>query len=346
MGKGAVDRPEDYFKPRSWRHEEIAAAPIPAKWVEKDEKTGFITYPKKNQAQSSSCVSHALAKQLSVDELTENGVYRELAPRSIYPYTFHPDGGSSSPAATKLSTKVGMTLEYLLPGNEYNEEQMRNAADYATDAKLVALIYKPESFIECNTDFETIASILQSFQNQGKKKVVTVTVAGKNNGTWLSAFPKPPKSYMETGLWYHRIAITDFGLIKGKKVLAFDNSWGEEVGNKGQQFLTQEYEPYMYGGIYTLNKPDNWQSIAQKIEPPKFQWTRDLFVGSTGADVTALQQALQSMGMFPISDIIKPTGAYFGITQKGVEIFQLHFGLPVTGKVDQKTREQLNAIFK
>jgi hypothetical protein len=347
FGTGCVDKPEDFFKERAWRDDEIAGTTTrEGMWVEK-KINEFITYPKRNQNNQSSCVSYTLAKQLAVDELQENKVWRELSPRSIYAYTAIPGVGSSSITATKLAIKQGMTLEYLLRTDGLLENDVIKTDGYASDAKQIALVYKPQSYVECATDFETIAAILQRHKDQGIKKVIAITVIGENNGTWHSTFPQIPNNPNTAKSWYHRVAVTDFGLINGKKVLAIDNSWGENIGNKGQQFLTEEYQPFMYGGMYTLNQEDNWQQIAPStVTPPKYFWSADLDIGSTGQDVFALQRALQSMGMFPVSSIVKITGAYFGITKKGVELFQVAMALPVTGKVDIETRAKLNAIFK
>ncbi len=348
FGTGAIDRPEDFLKPKAWRHEEIAAAFAPAVWKEKNPEGGFITYPKRNQTTQFSCVAYTLSKQLAVDELSENGVYRELSPRSVYPYVFvSPDGGANSLSATKLVSKQGMTLESLLKTDFLSEMEVRSDKGYATDAKQIAFVYKPEGFIECAVDFETIASILDGYQKQGLKKIVAITIVGENNGTWHSAMPKPPGRFSLRSKWYHRVAVTDFGLINKKKFLSIDNSWGTSVGINGQQFLSEDYVPHMYGGIYTLNAPDNWQQLSPStVTPPKYTWAKDLSVGSSGPDVTALQTALQSMGMFPISSVLKPTGSYFGITRKAVELFQSTFALPVTGSVDALTRAKLNEIFK
>lgn len=347
FGTGCVDKPEDFFKERAWRDEEIAGTTTRGgMWVEK-KINEFVTYPKRNQGVQSSCVSYTLAKQLSVDELQENKVWRELSPRSTYSYTAIPGVGSSSITATKLAVKQGMTLEYLLRTDGLPESEVIKNEDYYSDAKQIALVYKPQSYIECGTDFETLASILQRHKDQGIKKVIAITVVGENNGTWRSTFPQIPNNPNTAKSWYHRVAVTDFGLLNGKKVIAIDNSWGDQIGNGGQQFLTEEYQPFMYGGMYTLNQPDNWQQLGiSTITPPKYYWSKDLEFGSSGQDVLALQQALQSMGMFPISTIVKITGNYYGITKKGVELFQAAMALPITGKVDIETRNKLNVIFK
>lgn len=349
VGKGAIDRPDDFFQPRAWRHEEIAGGPIQVIWKEKNPAKGeFVTYPKRHQGKQSSCVTYVLAKQLTVDEFSENGVWRELSPHSLYPYVVQPGGGSNSFQATKLVSKQGMTLESLFKSDGLSEAEISVDNGYAYDARQVALVYKPQSFVQASSDFDTIAGIIQNHRDQGIKKVVGVTVIGQNNGTWIgSAFPIKPNNPNDPNIWYHRICITDFGLINGKKALALDNSWGEIPGFKGQQFLFEDYQPFMYGAIYTLNQPDNWQQLGiSSVIPPKHQWYTNLTVGSKGSDVTALQIALQSMGMFPISTIVKPTGAFYGITKKGVELFQASMALPVTGIVDEATRVKLNTIFK
>lgn len=343
---GAADRPQDYFGPRAWRHEEVAGALSVPKWIEKDPSNGFVTYPKRNQGPQSSCVLYTMGKALGVDELSENGVWRELSPRSLYPYLAVPGGGSNSLQAAKLATKIGMTLEYLLPTEGLTEAEAISDKGYALDAKQIALVYKPQSFMECDTYFDTIASIIEGYRNKGIKKVVMISMIGTNNGTVLTQYPQPPKS-TDKNLWYHRVPVTDFGLVNGKKFLSIDNSFGATIGNGGQQLLGIEWELALYGGIYTINKPDNWQQTAlSQVVMPKHQWLVDLAYGSKGDDVKLLQQALQSLGMFPISDILAPTGNYFGLTQKSVEVFQSAFFLPVTGRADALTRAKLNEIFR
>lgn len=343
FGKGASNVPDDFLKPEALRHEEVAGAFAPATWKEKALKD-FVTYPKRNQGQTEQCVEYVLAKQLAVDELSENNVWRELSPGSIYPYVFILNGGGSNVSvAENVALTQGMTLEHLLPTDGLSEQQAENNTEYATDAKQVALVYKPNLFIQCAANFETIASILQYYQQQGKKKVIGVIVVGQNNGTWATSFPTTPAG--TAGLWYHRLSVTDFGLINGKKHLSVDNSWGIGIGFNGQQFLPEEYTPYMYGASYTLNQPDDWQQSIPAVVKPKHTWNVNLQVGMSGIDILVLQQALQSLGMFPISSLVKPTGFFGGITKAGVMEFQGAFGFPATGIVDLATRDHLNSLF-
>lgn len=382
FGKGATDRPEDFMdwdeqeraahlaqfqaEHDAWeklsdedkaktpepyfvdliadpQHSEVAAAMAPAVWIEKDPMTGFKTYPKRNQGSAGDCVTYWIAKQVGVDNLAVNGVYRDLSPHSVYPFVFTKGGGSNTVDVANFVKQNGITLESLYPSDGLTEEQAEDASGYTPDAKIVAQVFKIKDFVLTPTDFESIASILYSYQQQGIPKTVGITLIGQNNGTVLSMYPQPPQSGNANPLWYHKLTVTDFGLINGKKFLSFDNSWGETPGNKGQQFIGEEYQPYIYGGIYSIaqSKAD----VETIPQPPVYTWSQQLQSGSTGPDVVALQQALQSLGMFPRSSLVQPTGNFYGITQAGVKEFQATFDLPVTGIVDAVTIEQLNKIF-
>lgn len=342
---GAKDKPSHYGATGAPRHAEVAAAMPPGIWIEKSPATGFLTYPKRNQGLAGDCVEYAYAKAIAVDFLNITGVWRELSPHSVYPFVFEPGGGSDSLIVGATVSKIGMTFESLFTSDNLTEAQAESPAGYAADAKQVALLYRVPNVIQCNADFETIASILQAYKNLGKKKVVMVTIIGKNNGTWYSEMPQIPGGPVDASrsdVWLHKVPVTDFGLINGQKVLAIDQSWGTVPGNGGQQFLTEAYAPWIYGGLYTV---DPVAVPTTDPLPPTYQWNANLAVGSSGPDVLALQQALQSMGMFPVSAVVGCTGAYYGITKAAVQLFQSSFGLPDTGIVDAGTRAKLNGIF-
>lgn len=341
FGKGILDRPTDPSDPRDYRHEEIAAF-APVEWMEK-RAAEFLTYPKHNQNGSSSCVANTKAKQLEVDELGENGVYRQLSPRSIYGYGFIPDtGGMYIRKAADIITSQGATLGSILSSEGLSEGDMRNLSDYHKDGQQIAKIYKCDSVVFCNKDFDTIASVLENFRSAGKPKAVGIAVPGWKNQTWQGTNPMPGVGAPD---WYHAVTVIDYGLMGGKKFLSIDNSWGESVGLAGQQFLGEEYEPLIYSADYTLNLSDDWMSSMATIIKPSYQWNTDLAVGDSGTDVQVLQKALQSLGMFPIDSVVTPTGYFGGITRQAVLTFQSVYGITSTGIVGPVTRAKLNTLF-
>ena len=341
FGKGLIPSSPDS---RDYLHKEIAGAPTPPNWQEKNP-ANFITYPMKNQAQTDACVAFAYAKQLEIDEFSENGIYRILSPRSIYPFGFvSPDGGMNDRQASTIVGSRGATLEFLLPSQNMTEVQMRDASDYILDAKQIALVYKPDAVVFADNQLDTIASIIETYRSQNQKKGVGIVVTGSNNGTWLSNFPQPPAPNETT--WSHKVVATDYGLINGQKFISIDNSWGTVAGMNGKQFIGENYTPSIAESNYTLNLPDDWQAQAQSVPKPQYQWNTDLTLGASGQDVLMLQTALQSLGMFPISSVIKPTGYFGGITRNAVQLFQMTYNIsPVTGIVGPLTRAKLNELF-
>lgn len=72
-----------------------------------------------------------------------------------------------------------------------------------------------------------------------------------------------------------------------------------------------------------------------------YTFTLDLYRGQQGEEVRALQQALQSLGLFD-GDI---SGNYYDKTREAVLMFQAKHGLPQTGYVGPATRNKLNELY-
>src|SRR6185437_2808164 len=79
-------------------------------------------------------------------------------------------------------------------------------------------------------------------------------------------------------------------------------------------------------------------SGGQVKDASAYDFETDLTVGSTGADVTALQNALTTAG-----DYTGPVTGYFGsLTQTAVKTYQTSKGISATGYVGPLTRASLN----
>lgn len=79
---------------------------------------------------------------------------------------------------------------------------------------------------------------------------------------------------------------------------------------------------------------------SQVLGTSTFMFTRTLRLNSSGSEVTELQKRLIAEGVY--------TGAVSGrfgrLTETGVKMYQSKYTIPVTGVVDSKTRDTLNAI--
>ena len=154
-------------------------------------------------------------------------------------------------------------------------------------------------------------------------------------GTWLSPFPKPPAKRV----WGHWLYAGKAKLIDGKKYIGVLNSWGIDTGEKGWQWIGEDY--FKSGHV--------WYGWTQVFDPSsidagfKHTFKEQMDLGSIGAEVIALQTALKIDGEFP--EYVPATGLFGLITKDAVKKFQKKYGIEQAGRVGPKTLAQLNKLF-
>lgn len=198
-----------------------------------EEKIGrkLIT---KDQNGSYSCGGTAWAYYGEAIEASVTGTYEERSSRWIYSHTFAPGGGSHGRDNCDHCIKKGWALEKLVPS--YNNGKPPTEA-FATKKPVItnAIIEDTEvnkalSYLEVAPNIDLMALAVQ--KNNG----LVLAVYGEDNGTWRSAFPKPPVNRV----WAHWLYVGKAKMIKGKKYLGVKNSWGD-VGEDGWQWIGEDY---------------------------------------------------------------------------------------------------------
>lgn len=69
--------------------------------------------------------------------------------------------------------------------------------------------------------------------------------------------------------------------------------------------------------------------------------TQDMYRGTQGSEVVALQRALHAEGLFAG----EATGNFYDVTREAVIAFQIKYGINPTGYVGSETRAKLNALY-
>ena len=323
---------------RDYITEEILGAPPTAKW---EEKTEFRRFPIGDQNKSGSCVAWTIAKLFGVESFLESGYFRFNSARDIYSQRPNQGPGMYIRDGMKIGVNKGVTLEALMPSLRQSETQMSQRTDARIDCEQIALIYKMKNFLSVSSQFDSQAGVIEF-----TKKALAIGVKGSNQGWTVSdGFVRPPK--LGEHVWHHALAAVDFGLINGKKYIVVDNSWGEDFGNRGQAYLGENYQAFMFPlARYFQNLPDDWRDQEpHTIEKPKHQFNRNLGYGLTDDwEVKILQRCFKWLGVFPRR--IQATGNFYGITKEAAQTFQTTEGIsPVYGFVGPKTRAALNKIF-
>ena len=344
---GAISRPD----PRDYKWEELGSGISPFNWslgFDIEEKLAGILgktsfkLPVKDQDGSSSCGGQAWGYYGAVKEAVATKSFEERSAKFIYSQTFYPNGGGSTGRDNCiLVTKSGWGLESLTKSYDNDkppgEAFMVRPQDITDQARIEAKKALAFSYANVAIDIDSIAQAVK--ENDG----VVILIEGSNNGTWLKPFPNPPTPGQT--IWRHWLYVGKAKMIDGKKYIGFINSWGQQVGINGWQWV---------GESYMGNIKEGWTLVFKVPEPVQSFYHKfivDIKFGTESDEVTALQRALQIDGTFPKG--IKPTRYFGDITRRAVLDFQIKYQIAplselygLNGKsVGPKTRAKLNVLF-
>ncbi len=228
-GHGALPKKYDI---RDHKSSKLGMAPVPFNWdagFDVTIKTGF--FPVENQGESGSCGGQAARYYLEVLKCLQKGTFERLSAKDPYCQIFYPGGGTDIRSIGKICVR-GIRSEILVPSYENDEPPSEFFMEDKNMSNSAApIFFKADAYAFSKTDIESIAQSVRD--NDG----CIIQVNGQNNGTWLSAFPKPP-SRRE---WGHFLYAGKAKRINGKKYVKCCNSWGGDVGEDGWQWLGEDY---------------------------------------------------------------------------------------------------------
>lgn len=339
----------DTYDRRDFQWSDIAGVVTPFDW-EKGFDIETVLNRKiasKDQNGSYSCGGQAWSYYMAVIEAIHDGSYEERSAKFIYSQTFVQGGGSAGRTNCDLLVKQGVCRESVLSsyenGKPPTEAFMTHLGDITDEARKDASLDKALAYAQVGTDMEAVALAIR--ENKG----VVLGVSGTNNGTWMSAYPQPPRN--GDYIWNHWLYAGKVKTMNGKRFIGVKNSWGDACGENGWQWLSEEYFKTIINNGSAI-----WSCWTITYNPnpnPVFKhlFTQDLRYRERNPEVKNLQIALQLDGCFPKG--VPPTDYFGDITKAAALAFMKKYkvALPITiwfnkGEyVGPATRRQLNALF-
>lgn len=251
-GHGAIKKRLD-LRDNKWK--DIGKSSSPFDW-----SVGFnpsSTYPTKDQGASDSCGGQSGAYLNQV--LTGSA---EQSAKSIYSFIYYKGGGTTMRDIFNTICNRGVNLEKDVssqPPTETNLEDKSWVTDVLTSD---ANTRKGLRYAFVNTDVDSVA---QAVRDTGG---TIIRVNGQNNGTWLSPVPIAPKD--NSNLWSHFLFCNGAFMRDGKKVIRVHNSWGNDTGDAGYQFISEDYfnsgnvkeAGVIYEPVPGMTPPQTTQKIA------------------------------------------------------------------------------------
>lgn len=339
-----------------YKHEEIFTSAVP-QYLTPDAATGYInTFPRINQAGTSSCVAHGKTLVMSIFNWQQQGsgaAFRQLSPMFLYRNRSNFPGEGMIPSAANMQTiKQGAPIYGNLPTPD--TEAAANALVITPAITASAKEFAAGKWVAFTdpTDIDQMAYVsnvlglaqnilIYATEGEWSQAVVRVLVPGLSS--------TDPRAIVR-----HCVTILPKSVYKntaGKRYVTIQDS-----ANFGNLYIRSVDEDFLTARVYQTDYMIAMGSQALTSKP-RHQWHTDLTIGSTGPDVVALQQALQFLGLLPNvvnGSPFTPTGTYAGMTKNAVLKLQNEYaqdiliphGLIVgTGYVGQSTRAWLNSQF-
>lgn len=348
QGTGALlDYRPDSLKEKDYKFEELVASAAPVTWTEKKPET-WRKFPIYNQNGSGSCVAQTAAKLLGISYWLNNKQYVHFSATDIYQQRINkPNGGMGSADVFSIISKNGATLEELVPSQMMTDSQMDGIVipEYKRE---VGRVFKVSNYLTLNAgNMEQIASVIQQ---TGKGVMVWFYFTSAEwtaQPTILDVTLKPNS----TKALRHSVTAVDYTLIKGKKYLVIEDSWGPKHGMGGQRLISEDFfqkRNFFAGYLMNFNfdkqqatKPSARFRVVMEFSP----------TFKVVEDVKKLQDILKYEGFFPLN--VESTGYYGAVTAKAVLEFQLKYAVApeselkaLAGKrCGQPTLDKLNQLY-
>ena len=338
------------------RHNEIVVgSSVPNYLASAAEASKYVDFfPVMNQLQTSSCMAHGHSLTAVIYRFLKYQLPAEM-PAPIFTYrqrVNYPAPGMEEGDVEALIMHSGILPFAELPTPA--TEDAANAVVITDTMKKDAKNFLASSWVELrdpptidtlalisNDMGLPIAILIYATVEEWSAADVTILTPGLKQGD--------PEAIVE-----HCITVLPFSgfidpVTNKKKIIIQDSAFfgGLHTRTVDEDFIAQRCFAYAY--IVGLT------AVGNQTKPASHTFKNSLNIGSTGQDVTALQQWLQFMGFMPThaNGNLLPLGYYGGITKQAVLAFQNAYpeqilgpaGLSVgTGNFGPMTMKYLNTI--
>lgn len=340
--KGIIDLGTEEQKEKLFKIEELVSSPVSVV-LEQTDPTKWKIYPKRNQANSSSCVYQARAKAAGILREMETGKFVEYSAADYNKRSNRPSEGAYPVESFDFWVKQGIGLEHLEPSQNLSEQELAKIGQNSFE-KDIAEVSKVKSYVGLPAyDFNTLVGTLKA---TNKPIPLGFFATSKE---WNRDIPNIENSSLKLDgapVRHQVCATSNFGIYKGEEGFTIEDSWGSTgIQDRGVRWITRtffesrNYIPGLYPTTFKLEQSQTTLKVNLKV---------DLEFGMNHPDVFLLQQVYKHEGLFPLNH--EGSTLFHNITLKCTQQFQVKYGIvapgqPGYGRVGPKTRAKINELY-
>lgn len=304
-------------------------------------------YPRRNQAQSSSCVYQARAKAAGILREQDTGEFVEYSAADYNKRSNRPSEGAYPIEAFDFWKDQGIGLEVFEPSQNMNESELSKVVQNKFE-KDIAKVSAIRNYVALNGyDFDNIIATLKA---TNKPIPIGFFATSKE---WNQDIPKILDKNLtldKAGVRHEVCGTANYGIYKGEEGFTIEDSWGTTgIDGKGVRWITREFfnaRNYIPGLYPTAFK--TFEDTGEVPVKPKVNLTKDLEFGMTDPDVFILQQVYKHENLFPANH--PGSNLFHNITLEATKKFQVRYtivgpGEGGYGRVGPKTRKVINTLY-
>lgn len=344
---GILDLGTEAQKAKLFTISELIPAAAGAVPLEITDPSKWKIYPRRDQAQSNTCVFQARAKAAGILREQTTGEFVEYSASDYNKRSNKPSAGAYPVEAFDFWKKDGIGLEVLEPSQKMSDAGVALVTQSPFEID-VAKISKIENYVALlGYNFDVILATLYN-----TKKPIPVGFFATSS-EWNKDVPiiiNPSLTLDKAGVRHEVCATPNIGIYKGEEGFTIEDSWGTTgIEGKGVRWITRSFfekRNYIPGLYPTAFK--TYTDIGVQPTKPKVNLQIDLEFGMQHPDVRKLQEVYKYEGLFPANH--PGSDLFHNITLEATKKFQVRYSIAAPGdggygRVGPKTRAKINQLF-
>lgn len=261
---------EDPISSKDYHYEDLIACgaiDTQVDWEKGFDIEDTVALKREHQNGSLSCVGQATSKIGEVLNYLETQELVDFSAKRIYSNIRLENGGSFTAHACQFVIDNGFLPESIDPsydnGKPPTEDYIKQKKELTEEEKKLEKYYGALRYFYVDSmGSQSMENLAIAIKNHGG---VLLGAGGSNEG-WGSADVRPPRA--GENIWHHLMFAIGYGIRNGRKYIKVLNSWGENYGDKGCNYIYEDYvtSGHLHRAVVLVDKANIKENLYRLVK--------------------------------------------------------------------------------